>query len=159
MRCVGIRGAITVDSNTRAQVLSRTKEVLLKLVEANDIKEEDIACAFLTTTRDVNAEFPAVAARELGWTDTALLCGHEMEVPGSLQKCIRVLLLVNTEKTSEDVTHAYLRGASVLRNDIRVSTPGVGRAGAVLTNRRIEGGNRRSTNGGTGSRPSKRIQG
>ncbi len=116
MRCVGIRGATTVDRNTRAQVLVRTKEVLEKLVQENDISVPDIACAFFTTTRDLTAEFPAVAAREMGWTSIALLCGHEMEVPGSLQRCIRVLVLVNTNKSSEDIAHVYLRGARNLRD-------------------------------------------
>jgi chorismate mutase len=69
-------------------------------------------------TPDLNAEFPAIAARELGWTDVALLCGHEMNKPGSLPMCLRVLLHVNTDKPARDIRHVYLRGARVLRPDI-----------------------------------------
>ncbi len=87
------------------------------MVRANNLCPDDIAAAIFTTTTDLNAEFPAVAARALGWTDVALLCSHEIDVPGSLRKCIRVLLLVNTERSQKEVVHVYLRGAKVLRTD------------------------------------------
>ena len=115
--CRGIRGATTVEQNTRDEVLAATQELLRRLVEANAIEREDIACAFFTTTADVNAEFPAAAARQLGWTEQALLNGHEMNVPGSLPKCIRVLVLVNTTKRASELRHVYLRGAVSLRPD------------------------------------------
>ena len=116
--CRGIRGATTVEHNTRGEVLAATQELLGSLIAANGIEREDIACAFFTTTADVNAEFPAVAAHQLGWTELALLCGHEMNVPGSLPKCIRVLVLVNTTKKASELQHIYLKGAVSLRSDL-----------------------------------------
>ena len=115
MRCRGIRGAITVEKNTKESIVAASKELLQKIVEANRVDIDDIAGIWFTTTSDLNTEFPAVAARELGWTKTALLCGHEMNVPGSLTNCLRVLMLVNTEKKNEEIVHVYLRGARALR--------------------------------------------
>lgn len=117
MRCLGIRGATTVEENTKSAILSATRELLEKIIEANQIEADEVASAFFTTTPDLNAEFPAVAAREIGWTNTALLCGHEMAVPGSLPMCLRLLILYNTEKTVGDITHIYIRGAAGLRPD------------------------------------------
>ena len=118
MWCRGIRGAITVSANTREEILDATQELLQALVLANGIQKDDVACAILTTTPDLNAEFPALAARRICWTETALLCGHEMEVPGSLNKCIRILIMLNTEKAAKDMVHVYLRGAEILRPDV-----------------------------------------
>ncbi len=87
------------------------------MVRANDLQVEDVASAYFTTTHDLNAEFPAVAANRMGWTNVALLCGYEMNVPGSLAMCLRILLHVNTEKEPQELTHVYLRGATVLRPD------------------------------------------
>ena len=117
MRCRGIRGATTVDLNTPEAILEATTELLAEMMRANELVIDDVASAYFTTTRDLNAEFPAVAANKLGWTDVALLCGHEMEIPGSLPMCLRILLHVNTEKAARDLTHVYLRGATVLRPD------------------------------------------
>jgi chorismate mutase len=117
MRCRGIRGATTVDSNSRAAILEATSELLDRLIEANGVETDDIASALFTTTPDLTAEFPAVAARERGWSDIALMCGHEMNVPGSLRMCLRVLLHVNTERKASELVHVYLRGAAVLRPD------------------------------------------
>lgn len=114
--CRGVRGATTVQSNSGPEILEATKELLLKLVEANGIKVEEVACVFFTTTSDLNAEFPALAARQIGWKDIALLCSHEMQVPGSMPYCIRVLLLYNTEKSASELVHVYLREAVSLRN-------------------------------------------
>jgi chorismate mutase len=113
----GVRGATTVESNTPEAILEATSELLRELMAANDISVADVASAFFTTTRDLNAEFPAVAANRMGWTDVALLCGHEMDVPGSLRMCLRVLLHVNTVKDARDIRHVYLRGAQALRPD------------------------------------------
>jgi chorismate mutase len=119
MACRGIRGATTVESNTREAILDATKELLAAIVEANGVQPEDIASAHFSTTVDLDAEFPAVVARrDFGWTDIALMCSHEMNVPGSLQMCLRVLLHVNTEKAQSEVVHIYLRGAAVLRPDL-----------------------------------------
>ena len=116
LACRGIRGATTVTENTKDAILSGTTELLEKLVDENDIQREQPAAAIFTTTRDLNAEFPAVAARQLGWTDVALLCSHEMDVPNALPSCIRVLLLVNTDKTPQELVNVYLRGAKNLRS-------------------------------------------
>jgi chorismate mutase len=113
--CLGIRGATTVPRNTRDDILAGTTELLKQLVQENSLYRTQLAAVFFTTTPDLNAEFPAVAARQMGWTDVALLCGHEMSVPDSLPCCIRVLLLVNTEKQREELVNVYLRGAVNLR--------------------------------------------
>ena len=111
----GIRGATTADENTRAAVLEATTELLERLIEANDIDKDTVAAAFFTTTRDLNAEFPAVAARQLGWEYVALMCGHEMAVPNAVQMCVRIMLLVNTEMSAQELSNVYLRGAANLR--------------------------------------------
>ena len=113
----GIRGATTADDNTEQAILDATRELLEGLVEANDIDQDDIAAVYFTTTRDLNAAFPALAARRhLGWDYVALMCGHEMEVPDAQPRCIRVLMLVNTEKSPREISNLYLRGASHLRD-------------------------------------------
>jgi chorismate mutase len=111
----GVRGATTVTSNTREAILEATRELLQAMVDENGISLEDVASAFFTSSPDLNAEFPALAARDMGWTHVALLCGHEMTVPGSLNMCLRILLHVNTEKKASDIVHVYLHGARVLR--------------------------------------------
>lgn len=113
--CRGIRGATTAESNTREAILAATRELLELLIAENDLREEDIASAIFSTTADLNAEFPAVAARQLGWLDAALLCTHEMAVPGSLSRCIRVLIHWNTSRSAADIRHVYIHGARNLR--------------------------------------------
>jgi len=115
MYCRGIRGATTVERNDREEILAATTELLQLLILHNDLEMEDIASAIFTVTDDLNAEFPAVAARDLGWTETALMCARELPVPGSLDKCIRVLLHVNTERSAAEIQHIYIRGAVTLR--------------------------------------------
>ena len=122
----GVRGATTVKANTREAILAATTELLGAMVEANGIDTEDVASAFFTASPDLNAEFPALAARQMGWTHVALLCGHEMNVPGSLPLCLRILLHVNTEKRASDIVHVYLHGARVLRPDFEDRGPGQG---------------------------------
>lgn len=114
----GVRGATTVESNSPDAIIEATRELLGAMVKANDIDQDCVASAFFTLTQDLNAEFPAVAARQMGWTDVALLCGHEMNKPGALPMCLRILLHVNTEKSAKEIKHVYLRGARVLRPDI-----------------------------------------
>ena len=116
MHCRGIRGATTVERNTREEVLAATKELLQRMIDANGIQPEAVACAIFTTTPDLDAEFPAVAARELGWSEVALLCGHEMNVPGSLPMCLRILVLFNTEKGADEIMHVYIEGARQLKS-------------------------------------------
>jgi len=114
----GIRGATTVDANTRDAILQATTELLSALIEANQIQSDDVASAFFTTTPDLTAEFPALAARRaFGWSDVALMCGHEMNVPGSLPMCLRILLHVNTDRPQREMQFVYLRGATALRGE------------------------------------------
>ncbi|MBI4301780.1 MAG: chorismate mutase [Chloroflexi bacterium] len=117
MWCRGIRGATTVASNTREDILASTKELLEKMVAANGLRSEDVASVIFTTTPDINAEFPAAAARHWGWTQVALLCGHEMSVPGSLPMCLRILILANTDKSPDEIVHVYIKGAQNLRSE------------------------------------------
>ena len=114
----GVRGATTVESNSPEAILDATKELLAAMTKVNEIEVDSVGSAFFTLTQDLNAEFPAVAARQMGWTDVPLLCGHEMNKPGALPMCLRILLHVNTEKPAKDMKHVYLRGARVLRPDI-----------------------------------------
>ncbi len=113
--CRGIRGATTVETNTREAILEGTRALLLQIIEANGVRPEDIGSAIFTTTPDLNAEFPALAARELGWHDVALICGHEMAVPGSLDRCLRILIHWNTPKAQNEIVHIYTKGAKNLR--------------------------------------------
>jgi len=120
----GIRGAITVDSNTKEEIIERTKELLDAIIEHNHIAVEDIASAIFSVTEDLNAEFPAVAARRLGWLYTPLFCVTEIPVPGSLKRCVRVLLHVNTDRRQEEMKHLYLRDAKKLRPDLESGEAG-----------------------------------
>jgi chorismate mutase len=115
--CRGIRGATTLTENTAEAILEATRELLTKIIAANDLKIEDIASAFFTTTPDLNAEYPALAARQLGWHDVALMCGHEMTVPHGLKLCLRVLIHWNTTRKIDEIQHIYIRGAVNLRPD------------------------------------------
>jgi chorismate mutase len=115
MYCRGIRGATTVEENTPQVILDATRELLERIIAANGVRAEDVASVLFTTTLDLNAAFPAQAARELGWQRMALLCGHEMAVPGALERCIRVLIHWNTEKRASEIEHVYLKGAASLR--------------------------------------------
>jgi len=114
----GIRGATTVPANTREDILEAAAELLAELVRLNDVQRDHVASIIFTTTPDLNAEFPAVAARQEGWTEVAPECLHEMNVPGSLQKCLRILMHVNTERAPGELVHVYLRGARALRPDL-----------------------------------------
>lgn len=113
--CRGIRGATTAEANTREAILAATRELLELLIAENDLHQDDITSVIFSTTPDLNAEFPAAAAREMGWLNAALLCTHEMAVPGSLGACIRVLIHWNTTRSAAEVRHAYIRGAHILR--------------------------------------------
>lgn len=115
--CRGIRGATTVENNDAEEILSATRELLYIIIRANGIEVDDVASAIFTTTTDLNATFPALAARQLGWYDTALLCGNEMNVPDSLPMCIRILVHWNTNHHPKDIVHVYLRRAKNLRPD------------------------------------------
>ena len=118
----GIRGATTVESDDAAEIETSTDELLRRLIEANDIDPAEIAGVWFTTTTDITAEFPAIAARKLGWTEVPLLCGHEMNVaasnPRSIAHCIRVLILVNTDRDAADMEFVYLRRAAEIKADL-----------------------------------------
>jgi chorismate mutase len=118
MYCRGIRGATTVEENTSEAILAATRELLALIVEANDLRVEDVASAIFTITPDLTAAFPAQAAREMGWREVALLDAQEIPVPGSLERCIRVLIHWNTEKDQSEIKHIYIKGARKLRSDI-----------------------------------------
>lgn len=113
--CRGLRGATIADENTGTAIYSATRELLSQLIKANQIEERDVAAVYFTMTPDLNAEFPAAAARQLGWNNTALMCGTEIAVPHSLPRCIRVLILWNTEKEPQELVNIYLKGTDVLR--------------------------------------------
>jgi len=114
----GIRGAITVESNTEEEILSATQELLAAICAQNtSFQVEDLVSAWFTCTRDLDAVYPARAARELGWQDLPMLCAQEMFVEGSISKCIRVLIHWNTKIPVEEIRHVYLRDAIRLRPD------------------------------------------
>ena len=118
MKVRGVRGATTSDSNSREDILLAAHDLITGIIEANEIVVDDVASILFSTTADLNAEFPAVAARNLGFTNTALECLVEMHVPGSLARCIRVLMHVNSDKQQKEIRHIYLKNAKSLRADL-----------------------------------------
>ncbi len=121
MYCRGIRGATTVEQNEREEIIAATTELLQLLIQHNELRPEDVASAIFTVTADLDAEFPALAARNLGWTEVALMCAREIPVPQSLGKCIRILLHVNTTRSAAEMQHIYLKGAVNLRPTFSVN--------------------------------------
>jgi len=114
-----------VSANNKESILAATGKLLKEMAQANKIEIKDIAAIFFTTTPDLNAEFPASATRELGWpSNLALLCGHEMNVTNDLPRCLRILMLVNTEKGPEEIAHVYLGEAKKLKNKPSLSIGG-----------------------------------
>ena len=116
-RLQGIRGATTVDANDATQILAATDELLRALIEGNGLEPDDIVSALFTVTADLDAAFPARAAEEYGWNIVALLHASEIPVPGSLPKCIRLLVHAHTGRPRAEIKHCYLRGATALRPD------------------------------------------
>ena len=114
----GIRGATTAESNTKEEIIKKTKELLITLQRENDFKIEDIVSVLFSVTPDLNAAFPAQSARELGWNRVPLFDMQEIDVPGSLPRCIRVLIQINCQKSQTEIKHCYLRGAEILRKDL-----------------------------------------
>jgi len=118
----GIRGATTADRNDAEAIVEATGELLTELIRLNEIDAEEVAFAYFTTTSDLDAEFPALAARRLGWIDVPLLCGQELAVrmpnPRGIGQCVRVVILYNTEKRQKEMRHVYLRGAQAIRRDL-----------------------------------------
>jgi chorismate mutase len=118
----GIRGATTATANTAEAIVEATDELLKGLIRANDLDSSEICFAFFTTTHDLTAEFPAFAARRLGWVDVPLLCSHDMDVrlpnPRGVPMCIRILLLYNTDSPQSAMRAVYLRGAQAIKADL-----------------------------------------
>ena len=118
----GIRGATTASANTAEAITKATAELLGELIRLNDIQVSEVCFAYFTSTLDLDAEFPAYAARKLGWISVPLLCGNDMVVSGpnprSVPMCIRILLLYNTDKAQSEMKSAYLRGAQAIRADL-----------------------------------------
>lgn len=114
----GIRGAITIEQDSSEEVISATTLLLEKILEKNAVDIRDIGCILFTATPDIKSEFPAKAAREMGLGDVPLMCFQEMDIEGSLKKCIRVMVLINTEKEQNQLKHVYLHGAAKLREDL-----------------------------------------
>lgn len=113
----GIRGATTVEADDKEAIIAATEELLEVICQQNDFAPDEIASAFFTVTSDLRTTFPAEAARLRGWTLVPMLCATEIPVPGSLPKCIRVLIHVNTTKRQDEMHHVYLRRAVALRPD------------------------------------------
>ncbi len=118
LRVRGVRGAITVESDNAAEIVAGTKRLLSEIIERNGIETEEIVSVLFSLTADLRAAFPALGAREMGWTFVPMLHFTEIAVPGALARCIRVLMHVNTIRTQAEVEHVYLDGASVLRPDL-----------------------------------------
>jgi chorismate mutase len=118
MLCRGVRGATTVKSNSRDEILTATRQLLALMIRLNGIQPEQVASVIFSATRDLNAEFPASAARQLGWLDVPLLCTYELDVPDSLPRCIRTLVHWNTEKAQDEIIHVYIKDAVKLRPDL-----------------------------------------
>jgi len=115
----GVKGATTTAGDSAEDVLDATEQLLAALITENGIEQDDVASVQFTTSPDLVAEFPAVAARQrFGWNDVPLMCGHEMARPGALNRCIRILILWNTDKAQSEIRHAYMNDAAKLRPDL-----------------------------------------
>ena len=119
----GVRGATTVESNSRDEILSATRQLLALMMRLNGMQPDMVASAIFSLTRDLDAEFPALAARQLGWLDVPLLCTYEVDVPGSLRRCVRILVNWNTEKSQQEIHHVYIKEAVRLRPDLSKLPP------------------------------------
>lgn len=113
-----VRGATTVETDDRASILEATAELLAEMIECNSFEKEQIISVFFTATRDLTKAYPAEAARSIGILSAALACNQEMFVEGSLEKCIRVLMHVETDIPQDKINHIYIKGAAVLRPDL-----------------------------------------
>ncbi len=115
----GIRGATTVASNEREEIIEQVTELLSAMVTENNIQTEDIGAVIFSSTPDINAAFPAAGARAMGWTEVPLFGTLEIDNPAGVPRCIRVLILWNTDLAQNDVKHIYLKGSAVLRQDLQ----------------------------------------
>jgi chorismate mutase len=113
-----IRGAIQVEGNDRDAILAGTTELVSEVMGRNNLTTEDVISVIFTATPDLTAEFPALAARKLGFHDVPLLCASEIDVPGALPRVVRLMAYVDTDRPRQEIQHVYLRGAVALRVDI-----------------------------------------
>ena len=118
MECRAVRGAITVKANTPQAIEEATTEVLQQIIRANKIRIKNIVSVLFSVSVDLNAQFPASAARKMGWTYVPLMCSYEVDVPGSMRRCVRVMLTYNTRTPQHKIKHQYLREAAALRPDL-----------------------------------------
>ena len=120
MESRGVRGAITVSANTKEEIKNATVELLNEMLSKNEIETKDISFAIFTLTSDLNADFPAKYARlDCKFNQVPMMCYQELDVPNSLKMCLRILLNINTSKTQDKIKHIYLKGASILRGDLK----------------------------------------
>lgn len=117
-RLRAIRGAITLDADTREQVMERTARLLEVIFERNELTKDDLVSIIFTATADIHSEFPAAAARGIGISEVPLLCAQELEIDGAVGLCIRVLIHLTSEKDATALHHVYLEGARPLRTDL-----------------------------------------
>jgi len=115
---IAIRGAITVEEDTKEAILEGTALMLKSIIEENNLKDDEIISIFFSATKDLTQIYPAVAARDLGITCASLLCVQEMYVVESLQKCLRILMHVEKNLLQKDIKHVYLKDAKILRPDL-----------------------------------------
>jgi chorismate mutase len=113
-----IRGATQVEENSAIAIAAGTKELLAEILRANELAVTQVISVLLTATPDLNAAFPAAAAREVGFESTPLLCAVEIDVPGALPRVVRAMVTVETDRTMAEISHIYLGGAKALRRDI-----------------------------------------
>ncbi|MGM0445006.1 MAG: chorismate mutase [Bacillota bacterium] len=113
-----IRGAITVDANDKHNILKAVKQLINEIIEQNSLKQEEIISFIFSTTDDLDQVYPGQAVRDIGFNKTSIMCLQEMKVKDSLNKCIRVMMLINNEKVKNDVKHIYLNKAAKLREDL-----------------------------------------
>ena len=118
MYCRGLRGATSVEKNSERAIIAATRDLLKQMVDVNEISIEDISFVIFTVTSDLDAAYPARAARDLGWSETPLLCTREIDVPGGLPRCVRVLIMWNTNRPIDRINHVYLGAAARLRPDL-----------------------------------------
>lgn len=123
MTCRGVRGATVAETNTSEDILTAARQLLALMIRLNGIESEDVASAIFTVTPDLDAEFPAFAARQLGWIHVPLLCSYEINVPGSLKGCVRILVNWNTPKSQSEIVHVYIKDAKSLRPDLSQLPP------------------------------------
>lgn len=115
----GIRGAITVSADHPDEILKETKQLVLEMAKKNDVKPDQVASVIISTTTDISSAFPAKAVRTIDeWTYVPVMCTHEMDVPGSMPLCIRVMMHANTDRSQQEINHIYMNDAVKLRPDL-----------------------------------------